>query len=572
MDDDVVEVRHHNFDLRRLEFNPTIDPFHIDKYAEAYTRLIGECITLLESFTDLKGEMASLRGEARFNRDEVNRLGVQITELEQARAQYNPIEFEYQLDLLQGQHDESFHEYDIISNCRKNFYRKSAKIFDGLCGKLRECYKVTRIKKNRDEIKTYFEQLKVKAAEIKHVIPPLPADIEQIEDDIGEHQSEQEPVQTQVVHIKRSSSNEYCYVSEEADVKVIHVIERDSNADIFVRCKSKTGEEERTCIIPLHKDVLVKNIPYVAALYNPNSNWKESSTSTANATEIMHTIGESYSAEVLTHYFQSIYESKFSLPTSFDETVESFRLADYLGDTKLSGVLQSQIEAFLSLSNLKEVWRLNSATLREACVAKLRDVCSYVYPIYRESSITALGNRIKRVVSSFYGRDECLALVPDFFNATVEVVGYAPHFRCLRELFVEVEGEPALPLDDLADMLLKLDFDRAKCHALVEVHVQKMSLDELEMPKDSLVDKHALQQAIIERYIKDGKCIDPKILQHLYKAGTPEKKVSAKNRCKRLILDGDAQIAHAAHSKSKRSKSSVNKSTNNGDGQGPSTQ
>ena len=81
MDDDVVEVRHHNFDLRRLEFNTTIDPFHIDKYAEAYTRLIGECITLLESFNDLKGEMASLRGEARFNRDEVNRLGVQITQL-----------------------------------------------------------------------------------------------------------------------------------------------------------------------------------------------------------------------------------------------------------------------------------------------------------------------------------------------------------------------------------------------------------------------------------------------------------------------------------------------------------
>lgn len=62
------------------------------------------------------------------------------------------------------------------------------------------------------------------------------------------------------------------YKSNNENVKVINVCSGTADADVFLYCTSKTQEQ---CVIPMHKKVLQKNVPYIEAIYRGTSNWRE---------------------------------------------------------------------------------------------------------------------------------------------------------------------------------------------------------------------------------------------------------------------------------------------------------
>ena len=50
------------------------------------------------------------------------------------------------------------------------------------------------------------------------------------------------------------------YRSPDPSIRVLHVCQNTASADAFLYCKrNETGEQ---CVIPLHKEVLRRNVPY----------------------------------------------------------------------------------------------------------------------------------------------------------------------------------------------------------------------------------------------------------------------------------------------------------------------
>jgi len=338
------------------------------------------------------------------------------------------------------------------------------------------------------------------------------------------------------------------YKSNNENVKVINVCSGTADADVFLYCTSKTQEP---CVIPMHKKVLQKNVPYIEAIYRGTSNWREAtapkpvvepvpclqatpSNDVVNDPDVPSTskgvtmedkveqtepsdepaaedekevvekscselpgdvfcpeLAKYYSAEVLEFYFRTIYsgEALFdSIPIL--ECVQLYRLTSYLSDIKLESPLKQYLIDNINSSILPDLWSSHELDFRPVIMRYLEDLCD------RSSNDIYTNNQDAAKITKFVEEvmenpDNTGLQIGEFVNATMNVIGYR-HLLHEMETYVMVQN-----FREVKEMILAVKFtDFDVSNGIRSIPTQR--------PREKIGEKCELFQTIVERFKRES--------------------------------------------------------------------
>ena len=127
-----------------------------------------------------------------------------------------------------------------------------------------------------------------------------------------------------------------------------------SGADILLKTTIKNVDREPNdteVYIPLHKCMLIENLPYFKNMYNQDSNWHREIDEHTNCDILDGSLLAQ--GDVLIEYFKSMYAHEDLKPTKAN-TLDLVKLADFLGDTPNLQILKKYVANMISLDNFIE--------------------------------------------------------------------------------------------------------------------------------------------------------------------------------------------------------------------------
>ena len=148
--------------------------------------------------------------------------------------------------------------------------------------------------------------------------------------------------------------NKNCLLYQSQTYEVYHIQDKDYNCDLHILASTK--DEREQVLIPVDKNILIKNVPYFDRMFRDDANWIEGHPNVAiNGQELESPDVQVFKMympkpKVLAEYLKSIYTG--TLPIKEDNCADYHHVADFLEDLRLLDKIEEFVKKNINFGNV----------------------------------------------------------------------------------------------------------------------------------------------------------------------------------------------------------------------------